>query len=205
MRVKLYFMQFIAPVLCACATGICAAADAKLDLGKFCAGEICLENAKCTLADVFQKFGSSAAIYRADDAKQAPSFCYYDPNRQISAEFTFAGEKNRMARYPLEGITVTTAPICPKNLLSSGKSGGMSVGPIEIGMSTKAVVQKLGEPSRIDDAVAREKKDPKIADTRYSAKFGEQVYVYEKKDDLGFVFVFLRAGKVSTIWASTSE
>ena len=176
-----------------------------LDMAKFCAAKICLESRKVTRTMVQKTFGGSPSMFRKEDGANEPSFCYYDAARGVSTEFTFSDAKNPLARYPLQGIMVTTASICPKNSLVKGKARVIGLGPVELGMAVKSVVEKMGEPARIDDAIQREKEDRRYADTRYSARFGDKVYVYDKKDDLGFVFVFLREDKVSTIWASTSE
>jgi hypothetical protein len=74
-----------------------------------------------------------------------------------------------------------------------------------IGMTEGEVRASIGQPARIDDAKAREASKPAMADTRYSAKFGDSVYVYEKPDDLGFTFIFFKDGRVRTIWFSNSE
>ena len=79
------------------------------------------------------------------------------------------------------------------------------VGPIQIGAPEQDVITVLGTPSRIDNALAREKQDSRIRGTRYSANYGDRVLVYERKRNLGFVFVFLRSGHVSTVWASIQE
>lgn len=82
---------------------------------------------------------------------------------------------------------------------------GRQLAGASIGMSESEVLAALGQPTRIDDAKEREARKPSMADTRYSAKFGDRVYVYDSPDDLGFTFVFLKDGRVRTIWFSNSE
>jgi hypothetical protein len=122
----------------------------------------------------------------------------------VWAEFTFASKDRPLARYPLQGVTLSAVDLCSKEQTSRVPIG-RKIGALHIGSSEAEVLQTMGNPDRIDEAAARERRDPRYATTRYSARYGERVFVYERKQDLGFAFIFLMQGKVNTIWLSVSE
>lgn len=167
-----------------------------------CVAGICLDDKGINLEKVRDQFGKGFEVRRRDDAGSR-SYCYYDASNKVWGEFTFGGDDQHSRRPTLQGITLTTTAICPKD--SSTSVPLESAGGVRIGQSETELVQIMGKPDRVDDAVQREKKNPAIKRTRYSARFGEQVFVYERKGDLGFVFVFLHAGRVSTVWQSMAE
>jgi hypothetical protein len=93
--------------------------------------------------------------------------------------------------------------MCPSSRALARLTPG--IGAIRIGQTEAEVVKVYGPPLRIDDAVARETRDPRYAGTKYSKKFGERVFVYSRPDDSAFVFVYFSNGKVKSIWASIGE
>jgi hypothetical protein len=178
---------------------------ADLDFTNFCVAGICLERSNVSVESVRRKLGMGFVSRRRGDA-EGKSYCYYDRVNKIWVEFTFSSKNSHSdTKNPrLEGITLTTVAMCTKSA-ESQISFEPRAGALRIGQSESGLVQIMGNPNRIDDAILREKKTPEIAQTRYSARFGERVYVYDRENDLGFVFVFIRNGRISTIWQSISE
>ena len=182
-------------------------ASTKLRLTDFCLGSACLQKSGISKKSVQAEFGIGRLFVRSGDDSNERSICYADPTGMQSAEITFTDPNKPLVRYPLAGITVTTQKICAGNSTAPKKSLPHQIGNVRLGMAEEDLVKVLGKPVRIDDAVAREKRDPRYAGTRYSAVFGEKVYVYNGDDELGFVFVFISVSTrtVSTVWAAISE
>lgn len=180
-------------------------ASPKLRMTDFCLGSACLQKSGISKKSVQAEFGVGRLFIRLGDESNERSICYSAPAGMLAAEITFADPNKPMGRYPLAGITVTTQKICAGNSTAPKNAIPRQIGAVRLGMTEEDLVRALGKPVRIDDAVAREKRDPRYVGTRYSAMFGEKVYVYNGDDELGFVFVFMRAGVVSTIWAAISE
>jgi len=178
-------------------------AMAALDFSRLCVAKVCLEDKSATVERIRAKFGPGQALRREDDAG-GESYCYYDAQNNLWGEFTFGSNHQPHRRPRLLGITLTTAAMCSTNATSKAPIGPRA-GRVRIGSSESELVQVMGFPDRVDDALQRERKNPGIKRTRYSARFGDRVYVYERNDDLGFVFVFLASGRVSTVWQSIAE
>ncbi len=164
-----------------------------------CVKGFCIDS---TPKKAFNSIASVATkVQRSDD--QGPSLCFFDATSGSWAEFTFGGTEEHAHRDVLRGITLTLTPICPKRSSPAEIGFGKSVDGFSLGQSESEVIATRGKPVRVDDAIAREKRDPMMAGTRYSAKFGPRVLVYERNE--ATTFVFIRNGTVATIWTSVGE
>lgn len=176
----------------------------KLRMSNFCIGSSCLQSSHVSKKSVQTEFGAGRMFVRPGDEPSEQSVCYTSADGSVSAEFTFSDPTKPLGRYPLSGLTISNQKICVGNSSVPKKALPQQIGSVRLGMTEEKMIAALGKPVRIDDAAAREKRNPRYAGTRYSVMFGEKVYVYNGDDELGFVFVFLRAGAVSTIWAAIS-
>ena len=170
--------------------------------GQACLSGFCVGDPSATEKTVVKKLGTGTRLHRPDDVGE--SRCYFDPVSGVWADFTFAG-KEESKKGDLRGLMLTEQRMCEGRGTGHKANLGRQLAGAAIGMAESEVLAVIGRPTRIDDAREREERKPSMADTRYSAKFGERVYVYEKPDDLGFTFVFFKDGRVRTIWFSNSE
>lgn len=171
--------------------------------GNACLSGICVGDALSTEREVVKRLGGGIRIYRPDDV--GASRCYFDAGTGVWADFTFAGKEESSAAGDLRGIMLTKQRICEGRTGEPRMKLGGQLAGAAIGMTESEVLASRGPPIRIDDAGEREGRKPAMADTRYAAKFGARVYVYERPNDLGFTFVYFRDGRVRTIWFSASE
>lgn len=168
-----------------------------------CLAELCVGGARVTEKAVVKKLGGGSRAHRSDDV--GASRCYFDAGSRVWADYTFAGKEESSAKGDLRGIMLTEEKICegrkgePKHYLGQYLAGAT------IGMSEGEVLASRGQPTRIDDSKEREARKPAMASTRYAAKFGDRVFVYDKPGDLGFTFIYFKDGRVRTIWFSASE
>jgi hypothetical protein len=170
---------------------------------KACLSALCVADTRTTERAVVKKLGNGTRIHRPDDVGE--SRCYFDSAAGVWADFTFAGKEESSGKGDLRGIMLTEEKMCEGQKSARKVTLGRHLAGAYIGMSESEVSASLGQPTRIDDAKEREARKPSTADTRYSVKFGDRVYVYDKPDVLGFTFVFLKDGRVRTIWYSNSE
>jgi hypothetical protein len=152
---------------------------------------------------VVKKLGSGNRVHRPDDV--GASRCYFDAGSGVWADFTFAGKEESSAKGELRGIMLTEEKICEGRKGEPKRELGRRLVGASIGMGESEVLASRGQPTRIDDAKEREARKPAMAATRYAAKFGDRVFVYDKPDDLGFTFIYFKDGRVRTIWFSASE
>jgi hypothetical protein len=168
-----------------------------------CLAELCVADKRVTERTVVAKLGDGVRVHRPDDV--GFSRCYFDAASGVWADFTFAGKEESSAKGELRGIMLSEQEMCEGRRGTRKASLGRRLAGASIGMAESEVLASLGRPTRIDDARRREARKPPMADTRYSAKFGDSVYVYETQDELGFTFVYFKDGRVRTIWFSESE
>ncbi len=168
-----------------------------------CLVELCVADKRVTERTVVAKLGDGIRVHRPDDV--GVSRCYFDAASGVWADFTFASKEESAAKGELRGIMLSEQKMCEGGRGKRKASFGRRLAGASIGMSESEVLASRGHPTRVDDARVREARKPSMADTHYSAKFGDSVYVYEKPDDLGFTFIYFKDGRVRTIWFSESE
>lgn len=169
---------------------------------KACVAGFCVGDVYATEKAVVKKLGAGTRVHRPDDVGE--SRCYFDFASKVWADFTFAGKEESSTSGDLRGIMLSEQKMCDPREVPRKVRIGRQLAGVAIGMTEGEVRSLIGQPARIDDAKAREASKPTMADTRYSAKFGDSVYVYEKPDALGFTFIFFKDGRVRTIWFSNS-
>ena len=170
---------------------------------KACVSGFCVADARATERALVQQLGTGHRVHRPDDVGH--SRCYFDVAVGVWADFTFAGREEALGSGGLRGIMLTEEAICDGTDNLRKVRLDRQLAGASIGMSLGEVLALLGLPTRIDDAKAREAQDPSLADTRYSRRFGEIVYVYDEPEEFGFTFIFFRNGRVRTIWFSNAE
>lgn len=168
-----------------------------------CLAKLCVGGIRMTERAVVKKLGSGNRVQRPDDG--GASRCYFDAETGVWADFIFAGKEGASAEGTLSGIMLTEEKICDGRKGDPKHKLGRHLVGVAIGMDESEVLASRGEPTRIDDATKREANHQMMADTRYAAKFGERVFVYDKPDDLRFVFVYFKDGRVRTIWFADTE
>jgi hypothetical protein len=168
-----------------------------------CLSGFCVGDVHATESAVVKKLGAGIRTHWPDDVGE--SRCYVDATSGVWADFTFAGKEESSEKGKLRSIMLTEQQLCERQKGGHQINLGRQLAGASVGMSESEVLSSLGQPTRIDDAKDRETLRPSIAETRYSAKFGERVYVYDSPDDLAFTFVFFKNGRVRTIWFSSSE
>lgn len=169
---------------------------------KACLAGLCVAGHRVTEKAVVAKLGNGTRVNRPDDI--GLSRCYFDAGSGVWADFTFAGAEESSGKGKLRGIMLTEQKICEGQKGDRKRSLGRQLAGASIGMAESEVLASRGQPTRVDDAKEREVRKPAMADTRYSAKFGDRVYVYEKPDDPGSTFIYFKDGRVRTIWFSES-
>lgn len=166
-----------------------------------CMSGFCVGDSRVNEKAVVAKLGPGVLVHRPDDVGKSRCYSYQN---SAWVDFIFAG-KEESSRGGLQGIMLTEQQLC-EPIVGDRKLGSRrQLAGVSLGMSEREVLAARGKPSRIDDAKQREVRTPSMANTRYSAKFGDSVYVYDTSDSLEFTFVFFKDGRVRTIWFSSSE
>jgi hypothetical protein len=168
-----------------------------------CLAGLCVGDKRVTERTAVERLGDGVRVHRPDDV--GLSRCYFDAASGVWADFTFAGKEESSAKGELRGIMLSEQKMCEGRRGKRETNLGRRLAAASIGMTESEVLASRGKPTRVDDARGRESRRPLMAATRYSAKFGDSVYVYENPDVLGFAFVYFKDGRVRTIWFSESE
>jgi len=119
---------------------------------------------------------------------------------------TFSGDEPLDSKR-LDGIFLARGMLCTEK-----PSGKAKVGPFKtanglgLGDNRTKVIAKLGEPTRVDDALTRENKDQRYRNTEYASAFGQTRLHYEKgrRSLLFNQFGIDNDGQVASIWISSS-
>lgn len=167
-----------------------------------CVSGFCVGDSRANEKAVVAKLGPGIQVHRPDDVGK--SRCYSYPN-SAWVDFIFAGKEESGKKGVLQGIMLTEQQLCEPTPGDRKLSPRRHLAGVSLGMSEREVLAARGKPSRIDDAKQREARTPSMTNTRYAAKFGDSVYVYDVPDSIEFTFVFFKDGRVRTIWFSSSE
>lgn len=172
-----------------------------------CINAICIGEKAPTFNAVKKKFGSvkHAKIAGIDTNR---TICLYDAAANSSIVLSFSDD-SPVGKAPLNGIFVARGFLCQGNAPVNQKriAGGFrSHRGIKLGMSKEKVIELLGSPSRVDDAVTREKKDSRYLDTRYGSKYGVTRLHYDAAEPslLFNQFGIDASGQISSIWLNDS-
>lgn len=170
-----------------------------------CVVKICLGKNAPTYTNLIKQVGSAsrAGISGIDSNR---TICLYDHASDTSEILSFSGDEPLHSKR-LDGIFVARGMLCAEKPSGKAKRGLFkTTSGIKLGDDKAKVIAKLGEPSRVDDALARETKNPRYLNTRYASAFGQTRLHYEKgRASLLFnQFGIDKDGQVASIWISSS-
>jgi hypothetical protein len=194
-----FFLAALLRVAPAMATP-CWAAPAP-DHGSCLAG-LCIEDRSATEPAVVRQLGHGTV---GTGEAGARTHCYADAKAGVWAEFGFEDHPSRWSQPTLNSIMLTTTPLCTPDNQRGAPDLGRRLGGIAIGWTVDAVVERLGQPFRVDDLKELERRHPTVMARRKRSDFGEMAYVYADPATLRFLFVFLENGVVKTLWFAETE
>jgi hypothetical protein len=133
--------------------------------------------------------------------------CYFDGAQRLSVLADIYHNNDPPHMYVV-GVHVSRAPLCAQSVAPRKPFGKLRLTTgIAIGDSEAVVVKKCGKPDRVDDAVALEKRNPRLKQQPgFGSQFGERKLVYfrEGDDSLLALFVQVTEGRVVSLWLSES-
>jgi hypothetical protein len=190
-----------APLMIASATVMSSRAAPAPDHGSCLAG-LCIEDRSATEPAVIRQLGHGTVGTGASGAR---THCYIDARAGVWAEFGFEDHPSRWRRPTLNSIMLTTTPLCTPENQRSAPDLGRRLGGIALGWPEAAVVERLGQPFRVDDLKEVERRHHTVLAQRKRSDFGEIAYVYADPATLRFLFVFFEKGVVKTLWFAETE
>ena len=175
------------------------AADLQRCVGKICIGESALTYQEIKARFHAVKFKST----RGTDFGR--SLCVYERQAGVSMVLSFSGDAN-LGLKKLDGIFLTRKNLCETGAQKFNPSSLSTESGFRIGQSKQSVMERLGSPSRIDNAIKREQKDFRYTNTRYGSIYGVSRLHYEEgANSLLFnQFGIDENGAVVSIWLSDS-
>lgn len=183
--------------------------EAKVATCAQCIGDICLRPKLMSDADLVKRYGAGD---KKDDVIENNVIdnrtrCYFDETQGLWVLADIYHNNNPPNMYVV-GVHVSTQPLCknavhpkkpfPKLSLRTGLS---------IGDSESSALLQCGKPSRVEDAVARDKRDQRYKDDPgFGQRFGRRSLAYfpEGEDSLLMLKVQITDGKVVSLWLSDS-
>ena len=170
-----------------------------------CLGKFCLLDKQWTESEVVNRFGPGKESLQGKDGLSV-SHCYFLPREKLWLELTFDRRQPFQGKVDLKDIFLTSETLCEQHFQAKEPLDHlMTTSGITVGADEDDVLQLKSTPTRVDDSVARQERNPAYGDTKYAVRYGEKVLVYRKPSDLGFNFFYISNGKVKSIWLSMSE
>jgi hypothetical protein len=171
-----------------------------------CLGAICIGEKALTYRDIKTRCRlQKAKVGMGVDQKR--SLCAYEKQADVSAVLSFSGDQpldtSRVdSIFLAQGMLCESTAAKPKSCLDWRTESGL-----HIGQSKEKVLELLGTPSRTDDAVAREKHNPKYRQSRYASAYGALRLHYEEGPHslLFNQFGVNEDGMIASIWLNNSE
>lgn len=163
-----------------------------------CIHGICLDRGNNSESELTKKLGDGKKITVGHTVTR----CYFSPESRAGIRLGFDTRDKK-----LRSIFVTKESVCnAKSKFKFRSQDLVTSGGIRLGSDESAVISAYGEPSRIDDAVDREQRNPLYRSTDLSSKYGTRILVYlSKGNDLSTSFFYLKNGKVHSILLSVEE
>lgn len=170
-----------------------------------CFGEICI-GANAPTYDEVRTICGAETSKPGMGFSQSRSVCTYDATDNVSVVFSFTGD-DPLPSSPLNSIFVAKGVLCMRPTSRSSCRISETEDGLRIGQLKDRVLKLLGSPSRIDDAVARERRDRRYERTRYSSRYGKTRLHFERHDGslLFNQFGIGDKGTISSIWLNDSE
>jgi len=162
-----------------------------------------------TDAELVRRYGPGENVedVRENHVVDYRSRCYFDSAQGVWLLADIYHNNNPPHMYVV-GVKVSAQPLCKKPGTPKKPFQMLALKRgLAIGSSESEVLQQCGKPSRIDDSVAREKRDPRYQDIPgYGARFGKRALNYfpEGEDSLLMLSVQVTDGKVVTLWLNDS-
>lgn len=173
------------------------------DLQK-CIGKICIGENALTYREIRAKF-HAVKVKNMGGVDWRRSLCLFDRSTGVSMILSFSGDKD-LHTSKLDGIFLTNERLCEKCTRKPHPFSLRTEDGFQIGQSKQSILEKIGSPSRIDNAIEREQKDSRYENTRYGSVYGVSRLHYEGGTDslLFNQFGIDENGTVVSIWLNDS-
>ncbi|MFZ6844168.1 hypothetical protein [Undibacterium sp. RuTC16W] len=167
-----------------------------------CVGTYCIGKKTTNYQQLIKKTGPNK-VKALSDFDNNRSLCIYDEKSDTSTTLTFSGDQN-IFDSKLDGIFLSKGMLCEKKLETHMNFFPCTENGLCIDQSEKLVSERLGKPSRIDNAIHREALNPNYKNTRYDSIFGITRLHYEDGSDslLFNQFGIDKKGNIVSIWLS---
>ena len=172
-----------------------------------CIGGICVGKDAPTFQELQTRVRSGAQT-RLGGLDRARSVCVYDATIGVSQVFTFSGDVP-LATKRLDGIFVAQGRLCnAENSRRRQRSLPIlaDIG-IQIGDDQGRVDALLGRPTRVHNALLREKQDNRYLNTRYASAYGVTRLHYEEEKPHSLLFNQFGIdsnGRIVSMWINES-
>jgi len=172
-------------------------------------GGFCFENTLPDEAGLVRICGPGfvGGILKGEDRYLQKSHCYYAPEQEVWVEFTADYHDQTDPIKEIVEVFVTREPLCDKSYVPRKRFEKFATPKgIQIGSLENDVIRAYGDPTRIDDSIERERRDPRYKSTQLASKYGSRVFVYlAGEDSLLRAHFYIKDGRVHSILVSVSE
>lgn len=173
-----------------------------------CIGDLCLRPKQMSDKELVQLYGPGEIRESAyGGIVDTRTRCYFDGAQRLWVLADIYHNNDPPHMYVV-GVGVSQVSLCGKAVSSRRPFPKLALsGAIAIGDSESSVLAKCGEPDRVDDLLALERRDPRLKDEPgFGSKFGERklVYLPEGEDSLLTLFVQVSNGRVKSLWLTES-
>lgn len=174
-----------------------------------CVAEFCFDKGALTEAWLVRRYspGFERPFRSGSGQYFQKTHCYYVPAEDVWVEFTVdyhdkTGEANEIIE-----MFLSKEPLCERKYVAKTPFKRLATARgVQIGSSQDAVVRAYGQPTRVDDSTAREKRNPDYKSTHLASKFGSPVLVYlAAENELLFSAFYMKDGQVYSVLISVSE
>lgn len=174
-----------------------------------CIGDICLRPTLMSDADLVKRYGAGE---KKDDVVEKNIIdyrtrCYFDKTQSLWVLVDIYHNNDPPNLY-VDGIHVSTQPLCKKAIHPKKPFPKLALlTGLSVGDNESIALLQCGKPSRVEDAVVREKRDPRYKDDPgFGQRFGKRSLVYfpEGEDSLLMLKVQVTDGKVVSLWLNAT-
>lgn len=169
-----------------------------------CIGAVCLKANSHGYKWMLSNYGSGTVS--KDEGLEV--HCFYAGNQRLWVEFEYEKATSDKKGAPqLTGVFISTKKLCGESYAPKKPFPPFVLrSTVGIGASEADVTSILGQPKRVDDVLAIEKKSPYLLnDHRYSSRYGTHRLVYDTGSELLFNFFSFENGKLTSIWLADRE
>lgn len=173
-----------------------------------CIGDLCMRPKQMSDEELIRRYGPGEKHETNEGGLvDTRTRCYFDRPQKlwVLADIYHNNDPPRMY---VVGVHVSREPLCGravpprKPFRKLALPTGLAVGDSEL-----STVRQCGQPQRIDDTVALERKYPRSKDEPgFGSRFGQRKLAYfpEGEDSLLALFIQVTEGKVISLWLNDS-